>query len=110
MSGGIDERSTSPETLSEAVERLSRDGYAHDFRAEEGGLRDLESGELFEPDALRVDEVVRFEGATNPDDESVVFALSTPDGAVRGTYAVAYGPGMDPADVAFVRRLQRGGR
>lgn len=104
---GLDERSTSPETLSEAVERLTAAGYAIQFRAEEGGLRDADSGEILDPDALVVEEVVRFEGTTNPDDESAVFALRSRDGRRSGTYAVAYGPGMEPADGEMVRRLHR---
>lgn len=97
----------SPETLSQAVERLTRAGYASAFRAEAGGLRDMDSGELLDPDALAVDEVVRCEGVTNPDDEAVVFALRSRDGGRRGTYAVAYGPATEPEDGEMVRRLHR---
>lgn len=107
MTRGIDERSTSPETLSQAVERLEAAGYRGGFRAEAGGLRETSSGALFDADALVVDEVLRFEGISSPDDESAVFALRTPDGRLRGTYSVAYGPAMDPADGEQVRRLQR---
>jgi hypothetical protein len=98
------------ETLSEAVERLSAAGYREDFRAERGGLRAVGTGCMHEPEALVIEEVLRFEGASDPQDESMLFALHCTIHDLRGTYAVAYGPAMDPADGEMVRRLTDGRR
>jgi malic enzyme len=92
------------ETLSHALERLNASGYCDDFRACGGGLRAAMAGRTYEPEALLIDEAVRLEGATDPDDEAIVFALRAPDG-VRGTYSVAYGPLMAAADADVVGRL-----
>jgi len=51
-----------------------------------------------------VDEIVRFEGDSDPGDESAVFALVSEDGT-KGTYTVAFGPMMDPLDAEVVRKL-----
>jgi hypothetical protein len=98
------------ETLSQAVERLRTAGYRDDFRAERGGLRALESGCLHEPASLVVEEVVRFEGASDPGDEAVLFALRCEAHGARGTYVVTYGPYVDPLDAEAVRRLGEGRR
>lgn len=97
-----------PETVADAVDRLTAAGYVGDFRAVEGGLRDSITGRIFAADELVIDELLRFEGATDPDDEALVLALRSRDGSVRGTYAMAYGPAMDPHDAEAVRRLRDG--
>ena len=53
-----------------------------------------------------MDEVLRFEGPTDPADESILFALRRADG-LRGTWAIAYGPGTDPLDAEMAQRLRR---
>ena len=93
------------ETLSEAIDRLRSAGYRDSFRPEAHGLRALAARRLYTPEQLVVDEVVRFEGPSDPGDEAILFALRSDDGAVRGTYAAAYGSGVDPANAELVRRL-----
>jgi hypothetical protein len=93
------------ETLSEAVKRLADAGYREDFRAEPGGLRATGSGCLHEPESLAIEEVVRFEGASDPQDAAVLFALRCELHGARGTFVAAYGPAMDPLDAEIARRL-----
>lgn len=93
------------ESLSEAIERLNAAGYTEDFRAEADGLRALGAGCVHAPESLLIEEIVRFEGETDPQDESVLFALRCPEHDARGTYVVAYGPGMDALDARMAQRL-----
>jgi len=93
------------ETLSEAVERLTAAGYKDDFRAEHAGLRAVKAGCMHEPESLVIDEILRFEGASDPQDEAALFALRCETHGTRGTYVVAYGPSMDSLDAEMVRRL-----
>lgn len=95
------------ETLGDAIARLRSAGYRDSFRPEAGGLRALAASRLYAPEELVVDEIVRFEGPTDPGDEAILFALRSRDGAVRGTWAAGYGPSVDPADAELVRRLPR---
>lgn len=94
------------ETLSEAIDRLEAAGYREGFRATREGLRALASGRNYAPESLVVDGVLRFEGPTDPGDESILFALRASDG-VRGTWAIAFGPARDPLDAEIARRLKR---
>jgi uncharacterized protein YqgV (UPF0045/DUF77 family) len=98
------------ETLSQAAERLKEAGYREDFRAEPGGLRAAGSDCVHAPEQLVIEEVVRFEGASDPEDEAILFALRCEVHGTQGTFAVAYGPRMDPLDVEMVRRLSDGRR
>ena len=93
------------ETVTEALSRLHRSGYVDAYHAEPEGLRSRSTGALDPPEAFHVDEIVRFEGDSDPSDESAIFALTARGGATRGTYTVAYGPLMDPLDAEIVRRL-----
>ena len=93
------------ETVSVALLRLAAAGYTDEFWAETGGLRSRSNGTLHAPDLFRVDEVVRFEGDSDPSDESAVFALTSDADGTKGTYTVAYGTMMDALDADMVRRL-----
>lgn len=103
----MDEAMTDPqpmETLSQAMERLRRDGYRASWRAEDGALVCGEDDQRHDPSTMTVDEVVRFEGASDPGDESALFALTAPSGT-RGLYEIAYGPDTPTDDLAVVRAL-----
>jgi hypothetical protein len=59
------------------------------------------------PEDLVVREVVRFEGASDPDEEAAIFALEC-DCGIKGTYTVTYGPAMSSEDADVVPRLPDG--
>jgi hypothetical protein len=93
------------ETLREALERLGQRGFASSFRARPGGLLELPGESPVAPETLVVEEVVRFEGASDPADEAVLFALRSPDGRMRGTFVTSYGARTEPASAEAVHRL-----
>lgn len=93
------------ESLADAINRLSAAGYTEDFRAEGDGLRARPASCVHAPESLIVDEIVRFEGPTDPADEAIVFALRCSEHGTKGTYVVPYGAGIDPLDAEMVRRL-----
>lgn len=84
-----------PMTLAAALDDLRRRGFTESFMAVKGGLRALESGKTFGRDALVIREYHRFEGVSDPDDMSVLYAIETGDGT-RGTLVDAFGPYADP--------------
>jgi hypothetical protein len=93
------------ETLREALARLERDGFQRAFRPCVDGRLEYARDQRIDPEDLVIEEVVRFEGESDPEDQAVLYALRTADGSVRGTFSTAYGPGMDPASVAVIERL-----
>ena len=93
--------------VARAVERLTAAGYREDFRAERDGLRAVNTGRMYEPESLEIDEVLRFEGESDPDEEVVIYALNDAAQGAKGTYVVAYGTYVDPVDAEMLRRLSR---
>jgi hypothetical protein len=95
-----------PESLAQEVSRLSALGYSGDFRAESKGLREVTSRHVYAPEELWIDELMRFEGPTDPDDHALLLALRSERDGVRGTNAVGFGVSMDALDAQMVRRLR----
>jgi hypothetical protein len=98
------------ESLSSAMARLEARGFRRSLRARRGALRVVETDETVDPEDVRIDEIVRFEGETDPAEEVVLFALRGPDGAPLGTYSTMFGPATPPEDAKVVRRLGGGWR
>ncbi|WP_127141152.1 phosphoribosylpyrophosphate synthetase [Flagellimonas marinaquae] len=78
-------------TLSEAINTLTQeDGYKEDFEAEETCIKALYSKREYQPSDLKIINSYRFEGMTNPSDESIVFTIEAKDGT-KGTLVMSYG-------------------
>lgn len=93
------------ETILEATKRLRADGYVSDFSATDDGLLLCHGcGATHDPEDLAIDEVVRYEGVSDPDDQEILFALECGCGQ-RGLYTSAFGPTTSIGDVAVLRRL-----
>ncbi len=65
------------ETLREAIARLEQRGFRQAFRATSDGKLYVTGESSLAPEELIVEETVRFEGESDPGDESVLFALRT---------------------------------
>lgn len=83
-------------TLSEAIESLRQRGYTLSFEVANGRLRVVETGSLVAPEDVTVREHHRFEGESNPDDMSVVYAVESREGG-RGVIVDAFGTYANPA-------------
>jgi hypothetical protein len=89
----------------EAVDRLRALGYGVDLRAAPGGHLVCPACETtFDAAAVEIDETVRFEGASNPADESILVAVTLPCGH-RGLYSAAYGAATPEVDVEALQAL-----
>jgi hypothetical protein len=94
------------ETLLEAGARLQESGYRGAWSARAGGvLRCSVCGLAVDAAEVVIDEVVRFEGPSDPGDEAILYALTGPCGD-RGLYSSAYGPYASDADREVAGRLR----
>jgi hypothetical protein len=95
------------ETLTEAMRRLQKAGYEGNWYASDLGQLVCNECQLeFDPADAVVDEVVRFEGPSDPGDEAILFALRGPNDH-RGLYSVTYGPYTPEGDAKAVRALHQ---
>jgi len=77
-------------TLTEALDDLRRRGYTEDFNLKPNCLECPVKQVELHPDDFEITEVYRFEGSTNPDDSSVLYAIAGKDG-LKGVLVDAYG-------------------
>lgn len=93
-------------SLTEVLEELEQNGYDETFRAQESGLCATKAGHVYPSGQLHVDESIRIENASDPDNQVLVLALhTTADPKLRGTYVVTYGTNMPPVDSAMLQQL-----
>jgi hypothetical protein len=88
-----------------ALAALDRRGFTAEFVVEQEALRIAGSDRRVRPEDVRIRDDYRFEGTSDPDDMSVIYALEARDGT-RGTLTDAYGSYADPAIGAAVDRMR----
>ena len=91
-------------TLASSVNKLVLDGYTCNFQVTEKGLFSLEKEKYYNPDDVRITNFFRFEGASDPADSSILYAIEVNDGT-KGTLTDAYGPYADPLIEKFIRKV-----
>jgi len=91
-------------SLSEALDDLKRRGYKEDFNLKPHCIECAPLQLQWEPERFTIDEFYRFEGMSNPDDNSIVMAISSDDG-VKGTLVDAYGVYSENLNEAMIKRL-----
>ena len=88
-------------TLAGAIDALARSGFIEHFGVSGDALRSFDSGRSFSAGQVVIREYHRFEGVSDPDDMSIVYAIEG-QGGVRGTLVDAFGVYSDPAVSAFL--------
>jgi hypothetical protein len=91
-------------TMEEAVRGLKERGFAANFEFLKNTFRDVETGKTFQPRELTIVEHHRFEGVSDPDDLSIVYAIEANDGT-RGALADGYGTYANPDLSAFLKKV-----
>ena len=90
------------DTVTQAVNELRKRGYTMDFNLEENCI--VCHADKFDPDDFEITEVYRFEGNSDPADESIVFAIESKTG-LKGVLVNAFGIYSEPMSDAMVKKL-----
>ncbi len=77
------------DTLSQATNALTKEGYKDGFRAEGNRIIGSITSKRYLPEDLKTVKNYRFEGMTNPQDDTIVFAVEANDGH-KGTLVMSY--------------------
>lgn len=93
------------DTLSQAISDLKQRGYNNDFNVHPDWIECSALTLKLKPEEFHVDEVHRFEGMTNPDDSSVLYAISSTKG-VKGVLVDAYGVYSDSLSQIMIQKLR----
>jgi len=95
------------DTVSEAVNDLIKRGYTCDFNLNHDVdfLICNSTSKSLSPDDFEIDEIHRFEGETDPADQTIVYAISSIDKETKGIIVNAYGIYADNAASKIVKHL-----
>ena len=95
------------DTVTEAVNELQKRGYTCDFNLNHDVdfLICNKTSTSLSPEDFDIDEIHRFEGDTDPGDETIVYAISSLDKEVKGIVVNAYGMYADSAASRIVKYL-----
>ncbi|QMU30942.1 hypothetical protein [Adhaeribacter radiodurans] len=96
-------------TMIKVENRLNSDGFTEDFRVSEGRLCSLNSDKSYGVEDVRIVNFYRFEGETDPDDMSILYAIECNDGT-KGTISNSYGPKADTEVDQFLVEVENLGK
>jgi hypothetical protein len=88
-----------------AIEAFRGQGFTASFVVKDGALRLGNGSRAYQPGEVTIREYRRFEGTSDPDDMSIVYAIETADG-VKGTLVDAFGVYASPGVTAFMEQVE----
>ena len=101
---------TEMNSLVTSINSFISKGFTEDYKVLTGGLQGLKSGKVYSAKDVKVVDFHRFEGSSDPGDESILYAIETSDGG-KGTLVDAFGASSDRKVSSFmhmVEEIQKG--
>ncbi len=82
---------TNKPTVVETLEELKKQGYTYDFNVLNNTLHSNQGNITLSPEDFEIVKVYRFEGYSDPADNSVLYAIKSDNYNIKGTFFNAYG-------------------
>lgn len=92
------------DTLQEALNGLNDRGFTEEFHFKNRKMVARSTGRSYEATEISIVEHHRFEGISNPDDMSVIYAFETSEG-IRGIFLDAFGLYSDHSTAEYLRKV-----
>lgn len=89
-------------TVSEALDRLKKEGFTLDFNLKENCI--VCGNDMFSADDFEIVDVYRYEGNSDPADEATVYAIQSHSG-LKGTLVTGYGISTDGVSESILKKL-----
>jgi hypothetical protein len=93
------------ETLVDATNDLLKRGYEANLSLEGDTIDDKDKGIHMKADDFEIDEFYRFEGASNPSDMSIVYAITSQKYNLKGVLVNAFGTYANNSSSAIEAKL-----
>jgi hypothetical protein len=93
-------------SLSSCVNRMKEEGYKEDFQVTAKGLTTFEKSKSYEPKEVRIVNFYRFEGESDPGDNTILYVIETNDGR-KGTLVDGYGAYADVNVSKFIVEVEK---
>jgi quercetin dioxygenase-like cupin family protein len=94
------------ETLSETINGLAALGYTHDFKIKDECIVCHKINVTLSPDDFQIDKVYRFEGDSDPEYQSILYAISSTRFDVKGTLVNGYGISSEDSTTKLIEKLR----
>lgn len=92
-------------TLSVTINGLVKLGYTHDFNIKNECIVCNRTNITLSPDDFQIDHVYRFEGDSDPEYQSILYAISSSKFDLKGTLVNGYGTSSDEATTKLIEKL-----
>jgi hypothetical protein len=92
-------------SLSSLTNKMVLNGYDDDFKITDNGLKSLRTDKIYQPDQINIINFFRFEGQSDPNDNTIMYVIETTDG-LKGTLIDAYGPYADRKLSEFMNQVE----
>jgi len=92
-------------SLSSCENHVREQGYKEDFQVDQKGMSTYSGGKFYQPEDVKIVNFYRFEGASDPGDNCILYVIETNDG-VKGTLVDGYGASASDAAGKFIVKVQ----
>ena len=92
-------------SMSDCINKLTKLGYLDNFKVTEQGLHSAKEDRFFKPAEVVLINFYRFEGQSDPADNTILYQLET-EGGGKGMLVDAYGPYSDAAVNEFMKEVE----
>lgn len=99
------ESADSMNTLSSLTETAVKKGYTENMTVKGGKLYAPSVNNYYRPQDVKIDNFYRFEGASDPGDNAILYCLQTNDGT-KGMLIDSYGHDADAAISEFIKKVE----
>jgi hypothetical protein len=93
-------------SLASSVNQMKQEGYKEDFQITEEGLHTFDKTKSYQAGQVRIVNFYRFEGESDPGDNTVLYVIETDDGT-KGTLVDGYGPYADEHVSKFIVDVEK---
>ncbi|TRX29769.1 hypothetical protein FNW25_02080 [Flavobacterium franklandianum] len=84
-------------TVSEALKQLNKKGFIHDFNLQDETIQE-------NPHRYEIEHVYRYEGNSDPDEEAVVYGITSKSGE-RGVYVAGFSANSESEAATVLAQL-----
>lgn len=99
------DRLTQMTEMEKCMTKLESEGYTDQYKVEKGKLFDLTNNKKYKAKDVKAVNFYRFEGISDPEDMSILYAIETSDGR-KGTLVDAYGHYSDDEMGEFINQIE----
>ena len=94
------------DTMVEAINALRKQGYTEDFNLKQNCIECRNGDHKLSHNDFHIDKFFRFEGDTDPADESILYAISSDKFKLKGVLVNGYGISSDGLTDEMLEKLK----